>query len=126
MMLFKPVDFYLDKKLKQNKTFAPENNPILKGNFASCHHEDAYEVLDIIEGQVPLDINGVYLRNGPNFKYMPETKQVHWFDGDSMIHSFRIKDGRIFYCNKYTNTPRLQLETAEGRAIFPRFGGIVG
>ena len=75
---------------------------------------------------MPNDINGVYLRNGPNFKYMPETDHVHWFDGDSMIHSFRIKDGKIFYCNRYTQTPKLEIETQEGKAIFPRFGDITG
>ena len=124
--LFKPIEWMLISKLKKNQTFAPENNPALIGNFASCKKEDSYEVLDILEGQVPTDINGVYLRNGPNFKYMPETDHVHWFDGDSMIHSFRIKDGKIFYCNRYTQTPKLEIETQEGKAIFPRFGDITG
>ena len=55
-----------------------------------------------MEGSVPKDINGVYLRNGPNAKMTPSNGRYHWFDGDSMIHAFRIKDGRIFYCNKYT------------------------
>lgn len=100
-------------KLKNDKR-TPDKNPTLKGNFLSCKNEDSYEILDNITGKVPTDINGVFLRNGPNFKYMPASERVHWFDGDSMIHAFRIKDGRIFYCNRYTQTPRLLYETKYG------------
>jgi carotenoid cleavage dioxygenase-like enzyme len=55
--------------------------------------EKSYEVIEVVEGAVPTDINGVYLRNGPNPKFMPSTNRNHWFDGDSMIHAFRIKNG---------------------------------
>jgi len=48
--LFTPIDWILTSKLKKNKTFAPENNPALLGNFASCHKEDSYQILDILEG----------------------------------------------------------------------------
>jgi hypothetical protein len=106
-MLFEPITYLCDRQMKKDFR-TPEKNPILQGNFASVHKENQYSVLDIIEGKVPTDLNGVYLRNGPNFKYIPSSNRVHWFDGDSMIHAFRMKDGKIFYCNRYTMTPRLQ------------------
>lgn len=82
--------------------------------------------MDISEGKVPTDLNGVYLRNGPNFAHMPKTERVHWFDGDGMIHAFRLKEGKIFYCNRYTMTPHLQQEFAADRAQGIRLGEMVG
>ena len=38
----------------------------MKGNFKPIADEDLYELVDIKQGKVPTDINGVYLRNGPN------------------------------------------------------------
>jgi carotenoid cleavage dioxygenase-like enzyme len=72
---------------------AGKPNPILQGNFAPLDKENSYEVGQIISGQVPKDINGVYIRNGPNPKLMPENKCHHWFDGDAMLHVMRLKDG---------------------------------
>jgi len=74
------------------------------GNFGPIDKEQSYEVANVVSGKIPTDINGVYLRNGPNPFYIPESKQTHWFDGDSMVHAMRIKDGKMFYCNRYTQS----------------------
>lgn len=73
----------------------------MKGNFAPIDWEHSYEVIKIVDGKVPTDITGVYLRNGPNIKYLAENNRHHWFDGDAMVHAMRIKDGALYYCNKY-------------------------
>ena len=69
------------------------------GNYvnAPVHHEnEPYEIqLSDIKGKVPRDISGVYLRNGPNPKFIPSNGRQHWFDGDSMIHAIRIKNGKL-------------------------------
>lgn len=121
-VFFEIAEWLLTSFIKLDHERTPEANPILKGNFVSCKHESSYEILDIVSGNVPDDINGIFLRNGPNFKNMNESKRVHWFDGDSMIHSFRIKNGKIFYCNRYTQTPRQLMETKLEKAVFPRIG----
>jgi len=100
--LFAPIERYLNSKL----WVEPGNNPFLKGNFAPVDHEHSYEMIDIIAGEVPKDINGVYLRNGPNPKFFPKNNRHHAFDGDSMIHAIRLKQGKINYCNKMTRTPK--------------------
>ena len=65
------------------------------GNFAPVkeEHEAYYICNKDITGKIPTDISGVYLRNGPNPKYIPANGRQHWFDGDSMIHAMRIKNG---------------------------------
>ena len=121
-LVFEFIDKFLTFLMSLDKR-TPETNPILRGNFASCDSESkSYEVLKVLDGKIPSDINGVFLRNGPNFKNMNDSKMVHWFDGDSMIHAFRIKDGKIYYCSKYTDTPRIQMETKLGKGIYPRIG----
>jgi len=57
---------------------------------------------------------------------MPKSKRVHWFDGDGMVHAFRLKDGKIFYCNRYTMTPHLEQEFKAERAQGIRLGEMVG
>lgn len=96
-MLFKPVDYviYLILKIDRNKRF--------EGNFAPKKEESQnYELVNPTSGKVLTDINGVYLRNGPNVKFFTDNKRGHFFDGASMIHGIRIKNGKAYYCNRYT------------------------
>lgn len=92
------------------------------GNFGPINREQAYKVVKITGGKVPTDINGVYLRNGPDAKIFPENKSHHWFDGDAMIHAMRIKNGELFYCNRWLQCDRLKMEEGAGKAIIPRLG----
>lgn len=67
------------------------------GNFAPVKDEhDAYVINPKeMTGKTPTDISGVYLRNGPNPKLIPSNGRQHWFDGDSMIHAIKIKNGQL-------------------------------
>jgi carotenoid cleavage dioxygenase-like enzyme len=69
---------------------------------------------------VPKDISGVYLRNGPNPKFIPSNGRQHWFDGDSMIHAIRIKNGELQYSNKYTMTDKLKEEVKRNKPVVLR------
>ena len=42
-----------------------------------------------VEGAIPAELDGWYLRNGPN----PRQATGHWFSGDGMIHGVRIEAG---------------------------------
>ena len=54
-----------------------------------------------IEGAIPAELNGWYLRNGPN----PRQATAHWFTGDGMIHGVRIEGGRAaWYRNRWVRT----------------------
>ena len=41
-----------------------------------------------VEGAIPAEFDGWYLRNGPN----PRVATGHWFSGDGMIHGIRVED----------------------------------
>ena len=54
-----------------------------------------------IEGAIPAELDGWYLRNGPN----PRQATGHWFTGDGMIHGVRIEGGRAaWYRNRWVRT----------------------
>ena len=54
-----------------------------------------------VEGAIPAELDGWYLRNGPN----PRVATGHWFTGDGMIHGVRIEGGRAaWYRNRWVRT----------------------
>jgi len=54
-----------------------------------------------VEGAIPAELEGWYLRNGPN----PRQATAHWFTGDGMIHGVRIEGGRAaWYRNRWVRT----------------------
>ncbi len=53
------------------------------------------------EGAIPAELDGWYLRNGPN----PRVATGHWFTGDGMIHGIRIQGGHAaWYRNRWVRT----------------------
>ncbi|MDG2304482.1 MAG: carotenoid oxygenase family protein [Candidatus Binatia bacterium] len=76
----------------------------LNGNYAPVDAER--DVLDLkVVGSIPPELNGVYMRNGPN----PVTgESAHWFFGHGMLHGVRIRDGAAeWYRNRYIQTELL-------------------
>lgn len=71
-----------------------------QGNYAPV----ADELTDFdltVEGAIPADLDGWYLRNGPN----PREASAHWFTGDGMLHGIRIENGRAaWYRNRWVRT----------------------
>ena len=54
-----------------------------------------------VEGAIPPELDGWYLRNGPN----PRQATAHWFTGDGMIHGVRLEGGRAaWYRNRWVRT----------------------
>lgn len=88
------------------------HNPYLDGNFAPVTEErtDDHE-LPVI-GNVPPDLEGRLLRNGPNPAVVPvDESEYHWFEGDGMIHAISLAGGRATgYRNRWVRTRRLAQE----------------
>jgi carotenoid cleavage dioxygenase len=70
------------------------------GNYAPVPDELTEYSLPV-DGAIPTDLDGWYLRNGPN----PRQATAHWFTGDGMIHGVRIEDGQAkWYRNRWVRT----------------------
>ena len=121
-MLFEPIMAFLNYKLWIDPSKVPQQGD---GAFAPIDYEDKYEIMKVSSGKIPSDIQGVYLRNGPNPKFQAESNRAHLFDGDGMIHAIRIKDGRLFYCNRLIQTPRVLCEIESKKPCFIRIGEFV-
>jgi carotenoid cleavage dioxygenase-like enzyme len=71
-----------------------------RGDYAPV--ADELTAFDLpVEGTIPAQLNGWYLRNGPN----PRQATAHWFTGDGMIHGVRLENGRAaWYRNRWVRT----------------------
>ncbi|GLT81014.1 hypothetical protein SLA2020_524220 [Shorea laevis] len=98
---------------------------VLSHNFAPVDELPPTEC-EVVEGSLPLCLNGSYIRNGPNPQHFPRGP-FHLFDGDGMLHSIRISEGRATLCSRYVKTYKYTTERDAGAPIFPNiFSGFNG
>jgi 8'-apo-carotenoid 13,14-cleaving dioxygenase len=82
-------------------------NPYLQGNYAPVADEVTAFDLQVI-GELPAELNGRYLRNGPNPMSEVDQSTHHWFIGDGMVHGVRLRDGKAeWYRNRYVGSTNL-------------------
>lgn len=81
----------------------------MRGNYGPV--ADELTTCDLpVTGAIPPELNGWYLRNGPN----PREDSGHWFAGDGMIHGVRLEGGRAaWYRNRWVRTRSFTGETHE-------------
>ncbi|MEO1374534.1 MAG: carotenoid oxygenase family protein [Cyanobacteria bacterium J06635_10] len=91
-------------------------NPFLDGNFAPVREEITANDLKII-GELPADLSGMFVRNGPNPQWQPKGQYL-WLDGDGMLHGVRISNGKASYRNRYVRTLGWQIEHEAGEAVW--------
>ena len=97
----------------------------MKGNFAPIHDELTISQLPVIQGEIPSDLNGIYVRNGPNNQFDPLYSQ-HWFEGDGHLHAIEFKNGNCSYKNRFIQTEKYLQEKEHGRQLSYSFmeGGL--
>jgi carotenoid cleavage dioxygenase len=96
---------------------ATETSQYLSGNYAPVREE--VTALDLaVEGELPTELAGRYVRNGPNPIGTVDPATHHWFLGDGMVHGIRIREGRAeWYRNRYVGST--QANTASGLPDIP-------
>lgn len=81
--------------------------------------QDELDVVDLpVEGDIPPELDGSYVRNGPNSQYPPVGGGMFPFDGDGMVHVVTFQQGRARYRNKWVTTKDLVAEREAGHALF--------
>ena len=86
----------------------------LSGNFGPVDVETT--AMDLpVRGELPPELTGRYLRNGPNPIEMPNHSRYHWFTGDGMIHGVRLEEGRAaWYRNRWIRSGHVLDKLGEG------------
>jgi carotenoid cleavage dioxygenase-like enzyme len=97
-----------------------QSNPFLEAGFAPVQDEITVDTL-AVRGEVPREIAGTYLRNGPNPAY-PPISYNYPFDGDGMVHGVTFADGKASYRNRFVMTAGLRADRRAGRTIY---GGLL-
>ena len=95
---------------------ADDDHPYRTGAWRPQHEEFDATDLDVT-GDLPVDLDGVYLRNTEN-PLRPPIKRYHPFDGDGMVHAVTFGGGAVSYRNRFVRTDGLLAEDAAGEALW--------
>ena len=96
-----------------------EEGIYLSGNFGPVAEEQTLTQLEVI-GQVPADLNGRFLRNGPNPLGEVDVQSHHWFIGDGMVHGVRLQEGRAdWYRNRWVRSESIASKLGEATRGLP-------
>jgi carotenoid cleavage dioxygenase-like enzyme len=98
------------------------DNPYLHGPYTPVVSEITAVDLAVTQGEIPEDLYGAYMRNGPNPVFKPRGA-YHWFDGDGMVHGVYFRDGRASYIRKWVQTQALHDEIERGKV---ELSGVMG
>ncbi|MZD09807.1 hypothetical protein GTW43_32700, partial [Streptomyces sp. SID5785] len=87
--------------------------PFLEGAFAPVTKELTEFGLRV-HGRVPRDLDGRYLRTGPNALGLEDPRAHHWMLGDGMVHGVRLRDGRAeWYRNRWVRSSQVAKKLGE-------------
>ena len=92
-------------------------NTYLEGNFGPVREEVTVTELPVT-GTLPDQLDGRYLRIGPNPVNDRVPATYHWFTGYGMVHGVRLREGRAeWYRNRYvrSRTSRRRSASRRGR-----------
>ncbi len=93
-----------------------DGHPYRTGVWRPQHTE--YDAWDLdVEGTIPDDLNGVYIRNTENPVFEP-IHRYHPFDGDGMLHSISFDNGEARYSNRFVRTEAFLAEQEAKRSLW--------
>uniref|UniRef100_A0A7S4PRX3 Carotenoid oxygenase n=1 Tax=Alexandrium monilatum TaxID=311494 RepID=A0A7S4PRX3_9DINO len=101
-----------DKRLAhEHWAFRTKFAPVDTETFAS---------LEVSFGELPSDLEGAYVRNGPNplWNLPTEDSNWHWFFGDGMVHCIRLSGGRASYSSHFCRTRKFLAEQQRGGPFY--------
>jgi carotenoid cleavage dioxygenase len=102
------------------------NNRYLEHNYAPVSEEITATDL-LVEGELPKELNGRYLRNGPNPFEAVDPTHHHWFIGAGMVHGLRLREGRAeWYRNRFVGSKALSDFRAQPDIPGPNWNNAAG
>ena len=88
-------------EFNRNRRKAEGPNPYLTGIHTPMTAELTLTEL-AVSGTIPPELNGTYIRNGPNPITPPNPATHHWFVGTGMVHGVRLEGGHArWYRNRW-------------------------
>jgi 8'-apo-carotenoid 13,14-cleaving dioxygenase len=89
-------------KFNRDRMKVPDKpNPYLSGIHTPMEAELTLDNLQV-SGMIPPELDGRYLRIGPNPIGKANHASYHWFTGDGMVHGVKLKEGKaLWYRNRW-------------------------
>tara|TARA_B100000676_G_scaffold220439_1_gene217489 strand:- start:695 stop:2230 length:1536 start_codon:yes stop_codon:yes gene_type:complete len=98
------------------------DQPYLHGPFAPTDVEYDADELEV-EGELPANLSGAYVMNGPSQRFEPVNPKYHYYDGDAMMRAIYFRDGRASFRQRWVRTGAFVAEEIAGKAIWPGLAG---
>lgn len=97
-------------------------HPFLSGIHKPMEREVTLDDLQV-HGTIPPELDGRYIRIGPNPAKPPNPAAHHWFVGDGMVHGLRLQGGKaLWYRNRWIRSNAVSAALGEPPAPGPRHG----
>ena len=100
---------------------AEVDHPYLHGVFAPTTKLVSSDELEVV-GEIPRDLFGAYVRNGPNQRFSPCNK-YHYYDGDGLLAAIQFEGGRARFKSAWVRTREFHVEDKAGCNIWPGLAG---
>ncbi len=91
--------------------FDPTRVAHLNGRFAPVTEE--VDAVDLhVVGELPAELDAVYLCNGPDPRFTPVGTYLYPIDGDGMLHGVWLSQVRARYRSRFVRTPAMRAVAA--------------
>jgi carotenoid cleavage dioxygenase len=95
-------------------------NPYLTGIHTPMAAELTLHDLQV-SGTIPAELDGRYIRIGPNPVTPPNPASYHWFSGEGMVHGVKLKKGQAhWYRNRWIKSRAVSAALGQPEAPGPR------
>jgi carotenoid cleavage dioxygenase-like enzyme len=102
---------------KSHEAVPAVSNRFLSGNFLPVAVETTSVEL-VVDGHIPEELAGRFVRIGPNPIRSADPERFHWFTGTGMVHGLRLGGGRaLWYRNRFVKSA--EAAAALGRKPLP-------
>ncbi|GKV44886.1 hypothetical protein SLEP1_g52023 [Rubroshorea leprosula] len=78
----------------------------------------------VVEGEIPLWLNGTYLRNGPGLWHIEDYNFRHLFDGYSMLVKLHFENGRLIAGHRQLESEAYKAAKKNKRICFREFSEV--
>ena len=90
-----------------------------------CRFEGEVFDLEVVEGSVPTELDGLLVQAVPDQVFPPEVAVIHPMTiaagGDGSVRAFRFKAGHVDFRTRYVRTERYLLEREARRSLFGNY-----
>jgi carotenoid cleavage dioxygenase-like enzyme len=94
------------------------NSRTFAGFNAPCRVESDIDDLEVVQGEVPAELDGTFFRVGPDPQFPPMHGDDIPLNGDGMAFAFHFRGGRASLRSRWIRTQKFAAERAAGRALY--------